>query len=94
MDVVFDGLGIYGILRRVPSSIARPPQALRTPLDGRGTGRWPCGLGGGGLRHRRVEAGLVYTSLVPWGILPIIVGFENVSEAGCAFVLFSVGWVP
>jgi hypothetical protein len=34
---------------------------------------------------------LFVTMLVAWALLPILVGFRNVLEAGCAFMLISVG---
>ena len=34
---------------------------------------------------------LFATMLVAWALLPVIVGLKNVLEAGCAFMLISVG---
>ena len=34
---------------------------------------------------------LFVTLLAAWGLLPLVVGLDNVLEAGCAFMLISVG---
>jgi hypothetical protein len=34
---------------------------------------------------------LFVTMLVAWSLFPVLVGFRNVLEAGCAFMLISVG---
>ncbi len=34
---------------------------------------------------------LFVTMLVAWALFPVLVGFRNVLEAGCAFMLISVG---
>jgi len=35
--------------------------------------------------------GLFATKLVAWSLFPVLVGLRNVLEAGCAFMLISVG---
>ena len=35
--------------------------------------------------------GLFATMLVAWSLFPVLVGLRNVLEAGCAFILISVG---
>ena len=35
--------------------------------------------------------GLFATMLVAWSLFPVLVGLRNVLEAGCAFMLISVG---
>ena len=35
--------------------------------------------------------GLFATMLVAWVLFPVLVGLRNVLEAGCAFMLISVG---
>ena len=35
--------------------------------------------------------GLFATMLVAWSLFPVLVGLKNVLEAGCAFMLISVG---
>ena len=34
---------------------------------------------------------LFATMLVAWSLFPVVVGFRNALEAGCAFMLISVG---
>jgi uncharacterized membrane protein YccC len=39
------------------------------------------------------EAALLFTVLVAWLIFPLLVGLEKTLDAGCAFMLLSVGVV-